>query len=86
MLLPRVNSKEDVIPLNAIFRVRTKQYQMERWLKAENGEQLNSDGLGSLKVGDRKSHALTLEVTTGPNSASAISADCAPAEIRPNLV
>ena len=23
---------------------------MERWLEAENGEQLNSDGLASLKV------------------------------------
>ena len=30
--------------------------------------------------------SLTLEVTTGPNSARAISADRAPAEIRPNLV
>ena len=29
---------------------------------------------------------LTLEVTTGPNSARAISADCAHGQIRPNLV
>ena len=32
------------------FRIRTKQYQMERWLQAGNGEQLKSDGLASLKV------------------------------------
>ena len=31
-------------------------------------------------------HYLTLQVTTGPNSARAISADRAQAEIRPNLV
>ena len=35
---------------------------------------------------DNSGQPLTLEVTTGPNSARAISADCAPAEIRPNLV
>ena len=30
--------------------VRTKQYQMKRSLKVENGEQLKSDDLASLKV------------------------------------
>ena len=40
---------------------QTKQYQMERWFKAENGEQLKSDGLASLKVWSaiEKRHALT---------------------------
>ena len=37
------------------FRIRTKQYQMERWMEAENGEQLNGR-IGEFKsmVGDRK--------------------------------
>ena len=41
--------------------VRSKQYQMKRWVKAENGEQLKSDGLSSLKVwsATAKRHALT---------------------------
>ena len=54
-----VNGKEDVIPRNAIFC--SKQYQMKRWVKAENGEQLKSDGLSSLKVwsATAKRHALT---------------------------
>ena len=53
MLLSWVNSKEAVVPQNAIFRIRTKQYQMKRSLKVENGEQQNSDGLASV-VGDRE--------------------------------
>ena len=50
MLHSWVDSKEDFIPRNTIVRIRTKQYEMERWLKAENGEQVKSDGLASLKV------------------------------------
>ena len=43
---------------NAIFRIQTKQYQMERWLKAEKRK---SNGLASLKVWSaiKKRHALT---------------------------
>ena len=56
-----VNSKEAVVPQNAIFRIRTKQYQLKRSLKVENGEQLKSDGLASLKVlsATAKRHAST---------------------------
>ena len=61
MVLSCVNSKEAVVPQNEIFRIRTKQYQMKRSLKVENGEQLNSDGLASLKVlsATAKHHAST---------------------------
>ena len=61
MPLSWVNSKEAVVPQNAIFRIRTKQYQMKRSLNVENGEQLNRDGLASLKVlsATAKRHAST---------------------------